>query len=95
MKEMSIRPTVVQRHGALVDTVPGGGILYLSVGEAREQLIPALIDVVHISQQSISGLWRLSAQYGRQVIQQFNVAVVVVRLHLQHLQSTLNHYLHL
>ena len=61
--------------------------LYLSVSDASQQLVPALVDVVSFSDETLSGHRRLSAQCVGQVSQQLNVVVMVVRLDLEHLYS--------
>ena len=62
---------------------------YLSVSDAGEQLIPSLVDVIEVGEETIRGhAGSLGAQCVHEVIQTMNVAVVVIRLHLQHLSIT-------
>ena len=52
-------------------------------------MVPTLIHVINISSNTLSTHRRLHPQHACQVIQQLNVAVVIIRLSLEHLQTSL------
>ena len=61
-------------------------LTYLSVSNASQKLIPSLIDVLYVRSNTLSRHWRLRLQHVCEMIQQLNVAIMIVRLNLEHLQ---------